>query len=276
MKRYGLSALLGALLGAALVFPREAFWAAREGLSVFGLSVLPALLPPLFLLLLLSSRMRGGRAAIFLTAMLCGSPGGARLLAPRCGNKKDALFCAGLTGTMSPMFFLGTLSVWTGDAALARALYGVHIAAAALCGLPFLRRGMLKEGMKTAPLSIGEAALDTARAMLIACVCVCTGCVARAMLSAALACLPPLALSLLGALLESAGGVGALCALRLPRGVLAHLVSFVCAFGGLSIQAQNAAFLSKSGVKSGELCLLGLLRGALALLLCLLVFGMRP
>ena len=243
---------------------------------MFALSVLPALLPPLFLLLLLSSRLRGGRAALTLTAMLCGSPGGARLLAPKCGEKREALFCAAVCGTMSPMFFLGALADWTGSAPFARALYGVHIAAALLCGVPFAGRGAPHGQDKPRPLSLGEAALDAARAMLIACVCVSVGRVMSAMLACALRFLPPLPLALAGAFLEAAGGAGALCALGLPRWALAGLLSFVCAFGGLSIQAQNAAFLSKSGVKSGELFLLGLLRGALALVLSLLVFGVRP
>ena len=77
----------------------------------------------------------------------------------------------------------------------------------------------------------------------------------------------------LSVLIEVTGGVRKLSFLGLKREALLPLVSFACGFGGLSIQLQNAAFLSERGVRLPLLFVLGLLRGALAALLCrLLIF----
>lgn len=269
MKRILTSALLGAFAGAVLVYPRAAFDAAAEGLLSFATGLLPALLPLLTALLLLSSRVKDCRLLLPLAA-LSGAPGGARLLAPRCTGK-GALLCAAVSGTLSPMFFLGTLAAWTNGARFAALLYAVHLLSMALSALPLLLGAALPKDKDITPLSLGAAALEAARAMLIACVLVTLGCVASGLLAVIFPALSPLSRSALSALVEIAGGARQLCALPLTRGELFLLLSFFCAFGGLSVQAQNAAFLSKSGVKGVQLCLLGLFRGLLALLLGLLL-----
>lgn len=289
MKQKLLSALLGAAAGAVIAYPREAFEAALGGLTAFCSGVLPALLPLLFLMLLLSSRIPQKPAFFVPMALLCGSPGGARLLAPLCGNKRAAAFYAAVSGTMSPMFLLSTLPMWLNAPGDGPALLAAHLLGALLCGFAvlaaqkiFLRRKDMRAGdpsgasflslgmSDSAPVTAGRAAAAAANAMLTACVMVTAGFVLSALVSRIFnrGVAMDAALSVL---IEVTGGVRKLSLLSLKREALLPLVSFACGFGGLSIQLQNAAFLSERGVRLPLLFALGLLRGALAALLCRLL-----
>ena len=302
MKERLISALLGAAAGAVIAYPQIAFAAAKAGLEAFCLSVLPALLPLLFLMLLLSSRVKRSVPALIPMGLLCGSPGGARLLAPLCADRQTACFCAAVCGTMSPMFFLGTLSAWAGVPQAGPPLLLSHVGGALLCGGAVRitqklreRKNKKNKGATQSPssmdqtvsartasvpytavphgdsvLSVGRAALQAAQAMLTACACVTLGFVLSALLSAILR-VSPLLDAALSALIEVTGGAKKLCALTLPKGVLLPALAFATGFGGLSIQMQNAAFIAERGVKIRDLCLLWLLRGALSSLLCALL-----
>lgn len=288
MKERLISALLGAAAGAVIAYPQIAFAAAKAGLEAFCLSVLPALLPLLFLMLLLSSRVKRSVPALIPMGLLCGSPGGARLLAPLCADRQTARFCAAVCGTMSPMFFLGTLSAWAGGALLCGGAVRItqklrerknkknkgatqspssmdQTVSARTASVPYTA---VPHGDSV--LSVGRAALQAAQAMLTACACVTLGFVLSALLSAILR-VSPLLDAALSALIEVAGGAKKLCALTLPKGVLLPALAFATGFGGLSIQMQNAAFIAERGVKIRDLCLLWLLRGALSSLLCALL-----
>lgn len=235
----------GMLAGAMLAFPGEAMSAAAEALALWARAVAPVLGPFLVCMLMLCSRVRSGVALKTGLGWLCGSPGGARLM-QGCGLRgASALRAAAMTGTMSPMFFLGAVSAWMGDAAAGRRLLLCHISGALLLGL-CLPKGEKPGAAAPRPLPLPEALGAAARALLTVAMCMMLGCAAARVAGCAFPRLPPTAAAALQCALEVTGGVKALTALGLPH--TGPLVCAACSFGGLSIALQNAAFWQESGV----------------------------
>lgn len=128
-------------LSAALlaIFSSEAMSAAAEAAALFTRAIMPALFP---MLVLSSLPMRGSREPLFaviLFSLLAGSPAAARRVRGLydAGGARDAYITAllGVTGVISPMFFLGALAQWSGRSDTAWRMLLVHWAGAALAGL---------------------------------------------------------------------------------------------------------------------------------------------
>ena len=258
----------GMLAGAMIAFPVEAAEAAGQALSLWARSVAPVLGPFMACMLMLTSRVRSGRALNVLLGWLCGSPGGARLMQGRGLTGSSALRAAALTGTMSPMFFLGTVSGWLGDPGAGRLILACHLLGALLLGL-CVRERERPAPQTPNPLPLAAALRESALALLTVALCMMLGCVAARMTACAFPRLPEGAQAALQCALEVTVGVKALIALQTPWTV--PLICAACSFGGLSILLQNAAFWQESGVTLGQLFLLrmmhGILAGALAYLL---------
>ena len=261
----GYAAAFGMLAGAMIVYPSEAAAAAAEGLALWARAVVPVLGPFLVCMLMLSSRIGGGVGMKTLLGWMCGSPGGARLMRG-CGLQgKSALRAAAMTGTMSPMFFLGTVSGWLGDAAAGRLILLCHIFGALIAGLciPCGKKGA---AAYAAPMPMPQALRDSAAALLTVAICMMLGCTAARMAACAFPGLPGWASAALQCALEVTGGVKALIGLGMP-----HTIPWVCAacsFGGLSIMLQNAAFWQESGVGLGKLLLIRLAHAVISFGLC--------
>ena len=257
----GGAAAFGALAGAMLIFPAEAAQAALEGLLLWARTVAPVLGPFMCCMLMVTSRVGGGLPLRAALGWLCGSPGGARLIQPLrlCGW--PALRAAALTGTMSPMFFLGAVSAWLGDPAAGRWILFCHWLSALILGLLIPGKSAEKPAAPS-PVPLFQALRETSLALLTVGLCMALGCVSARMAACALPGLPPAAAAALQCALEVTSGVQALIALRsfwtLP------LLCAACSFGGLSLLMQNAAFWQESGVRMGQLCVLRLLHGLLA------------
>lgn len=258
----------GALLGAMLACPQTSLSAAVAALDAFASRVLPALMPQLFLMLLLSSRVPSRGAAIVPMAWLCGSPGGARLVScMEIGAPYAKRLCAA-TGTLSPGFFLGTLGALTGNQAAARGMLLCHLLSAALTALCF--RGKPRGAPPPpAPLSLGDAALQTARAMLSVGVLMTLGGVTSA-LAETLLPLPPGALTALACCLEVTSGAARLSLHASP--LLYPLLCAACSFGGLSVILQTAVYYREQGLSVGAVIGIRLLHAVIAFLLCFLFF----
>ena len=257
---------LGALAGAMLVYPGAAAEAAGRALSLWARAVVPSLGPFMICMLMLSGRMGGSIALRVLMGWLCGSPGGARLISSLPQDKKSALRCAALTGTMSPMFFIGTVGGQLSVPGAGWLLLGCHLLGAVLCGL--LMPGRLpKLRLQPHPLSFFTALSDCAQALLTIALCMMLGSVSAAMAANALPHLPGWAALTLQCALEVTGGVEALIASRPP--LMLPLLCAACSFGGLSILLQNTVFWQQAGLKMGHLLLLRLLHAAISLCLCL-------
>lgn len=271
MKRFSnFSALAaGALMGSMLVFPREAAESVLAGLAGFACGVLPALLPFSVCALLLTAGRSLPVPLLTLLSLLGGSPAGARLFQDARLPTGAARRCAAMTGVMSPMFFLSALSAWLGSPRAGAVLLGVHITSALGCGL--LLRERPQGRIALPPLSVPQAIFQGSQAMLAVAGSVALGAAAARMTACALPGLPPRAAAVLHSLLEISGGCRALAEAGAPLPLLSALLSF----SGLSILLQNAAFWQKNGLGPGTLAALGLLRAALAFLLCAVLVQLR-
>ena len=266
----GYAVAFGMLAGAMMAFPGEAAAAAGEGLMLWARAVAPVLGPFLVCMLMVSSRAGGGIWLKTVMGWLCGSPGGARLMQGSGLKGKSALRAAAMTGTMSPMFFLGTVSGWLGSPSAGRLILLCHIAGAALLGL-CIPRGGKAAPRPAAPMPLSQALRDSALALLTVALCMMLGCAAARMAACAFPRLPGWAAAGLQCALEVTGGVKALIGLGLPHGPA--LVCGACSFGGLSILLQNAAFWQESGVGVGKLILLRIAHAGISAGLCFVISG---
>ncbi|MCL2544577.1 MAG: hypothetical protein FWE77_01530 [Clostridia bacterium] len=235
-------------------------------------------------------RCPGEAAPLVLLGLLGGSPSGARMIAAR--RAEGALTCAEaerlacLTGTVSPMFLLGALAGWAGLPQGGWLLLGAHWAGALVVGLVFARLiqerdfapgGERPEGFAVAlrppsrPIraskqaaAFGEAVHSAAQALLTVGGCIALGTVASAMVGRLLPSMPAALSAALHAALEMAGGAAELAALRLPPRALLCALAAAPSLGGLSILAQNMAFLSPANVRAWPLLSARLLHAALS------------
>ena len=106
------------LAGMILCFPGTTISASKSALSIWARDIVPSLFPYMVLCKMTAQRLRSAR---FPTAPLAallgcmgGSPSGAAMLSVSSGGMAQSqlyALCA-LTGTISPMFFVGTLHAW--------------------------------------------------------------------------------------------------------------------------------------------------------------------
>ena len=259
------AAAFGILAGAMIAFPAEAAEAAGQALSLWARSVAPVLGPFMACMLMVSSRIRGGLAMRTVMGWLCGSPGGARLMREARLAGSGAVRAAAMTGTMSPMFLIGTVGGWLGDRRLGWMILACHLLGALGVGL-CIRPEEKTDAPVGIPMPLGAALRESALALLTVALCMMLRCAAARMAACALPGLPIEAQTALQCALEVTGGVKGIAALRSPYA--APLICAACSFGGLSLLAQNAAFWQDSGVTIGQLALLRLVHGVLSGALC--------
>ena len=259
------AAAFGALAGAMTVFPGAAAEAARTALTLWMRAVAPSLGPFMVCMLMVSSRLNGGAALRTAMGWLCGSPGGARLMREAGLRGRGAVRAAAMTGTMSPMFFIGTVGGWLEDRRMGWMILACHLLGAAAIGL-CIRRPERTEAPPAVPLPLGAALRESALALLTVAMCMMLGSVAAKMAICAFPTLPMEARAGLQCALEVTAGVKAILSLNTPWVV--PLICAACSFGGLSLLMQNAAFWQDSGVTLGQLALLRLLHAVLSGALC--------
>lgn len=252
----------GALLGAVYVFPERAAAAAREGLAMWAGSVAPGLGPAMALCSYLCSRAKGRGMAVA-ASVLCGSPGGAKLMAKPGEKGQNAMHDAALCGIMSPMFFLGAMAGWLGDKKAAALVYACHLAGAFFTAMCFPGSKKQKESV---PLGFMQCVEQSVKALLQVAFLLMLGAVAAEMAACAFPFLPEQAKIMLQCTLEVTGGVKKLIDLR-PDGLLPRVCAFT-AFGGLSILMQNYAYWKETGLKGAALAMIQLLHGGISFVLC--------
>lgn len=275
--------VLLAVLAALLRFPQVCMSSALEALRVWGLSVVPSLFPYMVFSRLLTGalRRRGMPAALCvpLLGLAGGSPSGAAAIsgcARGGGLSRRALhMLAALTGTISPMFFLGTLQSWSGNALLSRRLLLAHLFGAAFAAAGAFLLGAVHgsekgcaESAAPSPAQEESPIVQSVQAVLNVGGCIIVYSVLAACASLLLPSSAQGLRAVLHAALEAAGGAHALIAAPLPQGMRAVLLAALTSFGGLSILSQNALFLRPLGLGLPRLALYGLLRalGAAALM----------
>ncbi len=292
-----------------LWFSPECLRAAYAAAGVFASGVMPALFPMMVLANLppagKRSEKKGGWGAALSAigfAFGAGSPAGAKRVAALAERGEIApaetpgLFVA--AGVMSPLFFLGTLRLWTGNPQAAWIMLLAHWLSALAVGLlggRFLARG------KETPTQIGfpssvtsipaasfwsalpEAVASAAKALLSVCGAMMLFSIMAAVLRTLLTTLFPAwvaehgrELAIVHALLEIGSGANAVLRSFVVMGDHGYaLLCALCSFGGLSIWLQNLNFVRKS-IRPGILLLLRGIHGAAAYGICRLMLLLWP
>lgn len=280
------AAIGGALLALMLCFPGDSVHAAREALTVWGLDVVPSLFPYMVFCRLLASRLRAAGIQAALAAPVLGlaggSPSGAAVIAAYAGegalSPRALRGLAALTGTISPMFLLGTVALWAKEARLGQLLLAANLFGAALAALVAYATGgnvPLKSTSVCAKPQDEDAITASVQAILGVGGCIVFFSVLASLPGTVLAWEGGVGAALLHAALEVSGGMHALLCAPLSPDLRAVLCAAAVGFGGVSILAQNRLFLRPLGLTLGQLAGFGLVRaagaaGAMALLYPLL------
>ncbi len=251
-----------------LVHPSITTSAARDALRVWGLDVVPSLFPYMVLCRLVASRLQKtgipAGPAVAVLGLLGGSPSGAATLSgfSKTLNTHQVRLLAALTGTISPMFLLNTVKIWSGDPRLCRLLLVSHLygAAFALLCMDFLTRGQKKSACQGASVSSGNPITESVQSILSVGGCIVFFSVLSAGLQALLPGMGRLPGALLHAALEISGGLHSLCTLPLAPVTRAVCMAAASGFSGLSILMQNHLFLRPLGLSFSDLLFFALLR----------------
>ena len=268
------AALFGILAGAMLAYPQQAADAAQQALTLWARAVVPVLGPFMVCAVMLSGRLGSSIAPGVVTAWLCGSPGGAKIFQSFRLSRKNALHYAAVTGTMSPMFFLGTVSGWLGNPAAGLIIFLCHITGAFITGLFFPMDKTVHTSNRCSPVSLSAALQSCAPSLCVIALCMMMGAVSARMVQCALPTLPDAAMAALQCILEVTAGAHALLSLRPP--FLMPLLCAACSFSGLSILLQNAVCWRESGLTPANLVPIRLIHAVISGILCLLLTLLLP
>lgn len=267
-------AMLMAMIAALLLSPRKASEAARAALRVWGLDVAPSLFPYMVFCRMLSSRLRACGAPAGLSAatlgLMGGSPSGAAVLSAYATNlsRRVLLSLCGLTGTISPMFFLSTVRIWAKDAVFCQRLLISHLAGAALtAGIVFCFCGD-SEPKRPADAALSQDEINpitqSVDAILNVGGCIVFFSVLAAMIQIFIPQINETLCALLHSVLEVSGGLHAILATTLPKTAKAVLCAAAGGFTGVSILSQNLLFLRPLGITLKQLACIALLRAVCA------------
>ena len=256
------------MIGLMLLRPSVTTCAARDAIRVWGLDVAPSLFPYMVFCKLISARLQktGVPAAPAAAALglLGGSPSGAATLSgyAKSMDARQVRLLAALTGTISPMFLLNTVKIWSNDPRLRLLLLISHLSGAvfALLCTALLTRGQEKSACQGASVSVGNPVTESVHNILSVGGYIVFFSVLAAGLRAMLPALGPVPGALLHAVLEISGGLHSLCTAPLASNVRAVCMAAVSGFSGLSILMQNHLFLRPLGIRFSELLFFALLR----------------
>lgn len=310
-KRYltdGILLLLLTVCGAGLLLWSEAVSAVMVKTVHLCVQVLLPSLFPFFVLssLLISSgivqriapRLEGMTQYLFglpgscAAAVLLGAVGGypvgaktaASLYHQGVCRKEDALAVLHFCNNAGPAFLIGAVgSGLLGDKRLGILLYGLHLISSLLIGLIFRENKAIVKPynitavppQKTTLISIFlQAVTGSFSTFLNVCSFVLLFSVILCLSEQLplLSHLPPLFQGLLCGALELTSGTAALAAAHLPKRLLLTALSFLCGWGGLSVQLQTISFLQEADLPCREYLGFKLLHGGLAALLTFLLY----
>jgi len=257
------------VLASLLIWPQICVHSARDALAIWSLHVVPSLFPYMIFSKLLCEQIKHTSCP---PALICavlgifgGSPSGAAMISTYHTrlSGKAALSLVAFTGTISPMFFLGTVNSWTNKPHLGTLLLITQFIGAAMTAVflfflfPSSSAGKeckeLQQHNEKSPLSQSiDAVLQIG------------GCIiCFSVIASLLGQLPfPKALyPLLHAALEISGGIHAILHFPFPERMQGILLAYFSGFGGLCILLQNLLFLRPIGVSLHKLLFVSLTRG---------------
>ncbi len=267
-----MTAALAAFAMVALIlrFPDLATNAAREALCVWGRDIVPSLFPYMVLCKMLAARLKNSAipsAPLAVTlGLLGGSPSGAAMLsasAEGMSRRRCAAFSA-LTGTISPMFFLGTLHAWGISQSLCVRLLAAHwLGAGFACACVWYAYSAREDRTVYSSVQDGRMAnpvVDSVQAVLGVGGCIVFFSVAASCVAVVFPFLSAWGHACFQAALEIAGGMRALSMLGAADSRTVVCMAVLTGFGGFSILTQNRLFLQTCGITQGQLFGFALLR----------------
>ena len=261
------------LAGMILCFPGTTISASQSALSIWARDIVPSLFPYMVLCKMTAQRLRSARfPAAPLAALLgCmgGSPSGAAMLSVSSGGMAQSqlyALCA-LTGTISPMFFVGTLHAWGVAQKTCLCLLAAHGLGALSAFVCVRRLSPVREkvaAQETPEKANGNPITDSVFSALGVGGCIVFFSVAAACIRILFPFLPETGCAYLQSVLEIAGGMRLL--IQTSSASFARDVSMavLTGFGGLSILTQNHLFLQVCVVTQGRLLCLALLRALMS------------
>lgn len=296
--------LLGCLSAGLLLYARPVSAAVTESLALCTNVLLPTLFPFFVLSSLLTQSctfkgwgrlteglfgLPGAMAPALLLGAFGGYPVGARTVAQlysqgRC-SKEQAEKALRFCNNAGPAFVISAVgSGMLGDGRLGLQLWAVHLISAMLIGLFFKRKpNAVKEydcTTNSARSPGGTAAfLQAVTGAFTAFLNVCAFVLLFAVLLCLLEQLPFLSTlpspwdGLLYGMLELTGGAARLADSALPRRILLPALSFLCGWGGLSVQCQAIDLLHRAGLPCRRYLKAKILHGLTAAALSLLISG---
>lgn len=297
-------AVLGCLGMGLLLYARPVSAAVADSLSLCTGVLLPTLFPFFVLSSLLIRRctckswvrlteklfgLPGTMAPALLLGAFGGYPVGARTVAQlysqsRC-SKEQAEKALRFCNNAGPAFVIGAVGGgMLNDGSSGLRLWVVHLASALLIGIVSARNtSAVKVDHYTpdpgSPLAETEAFLQAVTGAMGAFLNVCAFVLIFAVLLCLLEQLPFLSAlpapwdGLLYGMLELTGGAARLANAGLPHRVLLPALSFLCGWGGLSVQCQAIDLLHRAGLPCRRYLKAKLLHGVTAAILSLLISG---
>lgn len=259
-----------------LAFPAETSGAAMRAMRTWATSIVPTLFPYMVFGRLLGKSLHmlnlPAAPAAAALGLLGGSPTGAALIvsyAPGLSSRCLISLCA-LTGTLSPMFILGTMLTWTNHEPLCSRLLLCHWISAVLSAwIVWIVYGKPKYqslfSAETVQHAWGNPLSQSIDAIIQVGGCVILYSVLAQIGGLLLRPILPQMQPVFHAVLEAAGGISAIWKSDLPAKDI--LISLALGFSGFSILAQNHAMLKPLGIRMHQLVTFALLRACLSGLL---------
>ncbi|MBQ7886319.1 MAG: hypothetical protein IJ313_05430 [Clostridia bacterium] len=263
-----------------ILFPSDTADTALEAMRIWGTSIVPALFPYMVFSRLLCKSLQTlslpAEPAAVLLGMLGGSPSGAAVIAAQSEwlSPGSVYPLCTLAGTISPMFILGTVQSWTGDARLCRLLLVCHWLSALLsAGIVWMLCRRKAQSFRFTSSSVSSALsnpiVQSIDAILQVGGCIILYSVLSGILGRILSPFPFMQ-PFVHAALEISGGVHAICQIRLTDSAKHVLLAAALGFGGLSILSQNHALLRPLGIRMRHLFSFAVMRSAASALLMIL------
>ena len=229
----------------------------------------------------------GNCAAAVVLGAVGGYPVGAKTVASLYKQglctKEDALHTLRFCNNAGPAFLIGAVGAGLfGNKSLGLFLYGLHLLSAFLIGVFFsLKKRNVKPCSITAfpekKASVIASFLSAVTGSFSAFLNVC----AFVLLFSVILCLfgqiplfatlNPFIKGLFYGMLELTSGTAALVSTAVPKRLLLAALSFLCGWGGLSVQLQTICFLREAELPCREYLRCKLLHGAVAALLAFLI-----
>jgi len=285
-----------------LFFPREVLFAAKEGLLLWFNSVLPALLPFIVAVNLLTAlgfvrlvsiwarpfmkavfRLPGAGGFALITGLISGYPMGAKTVADlwRAGviTTKEAQRLLTFCNNAGPLFIVGVVGVGLlGNSAAGYVLWVGHISAALIIGVLTRWWGGSSyrlSGTQSFPndneilsvgKALGEAVKNAMEALLVVGGLIIFFSVVVRVITIIAGDLPYVAKGMLAGIMEITGGVKILSDSTAEVLSPARIASIggLITFGGFSVHAQALHFTSGTGVKAGTYIFFKVLGGVIA------------